>query len=338
MCGQAGFISLPGLTQEQKELRGRVITSLLIGMETRGTDSTGIGVFDGQLKVSKKTTVARKFVQRRKYKDFIMGETNILIGHTRKASVGVVNYENSHPFLSGSVMGAHNGHFTNFRMFDPHAGVDSKVIFDELNKRSNNYKELFSEMRGEFSIVWTDGGETIHMVRDGRPLFIALSKQLQTLFWCSVEEMLYMSITMATEDFSLKTFELDESYVYTVDKDLYTTKEKVEFKTFETYLPKKVPSANSDAPKSLWLPKKGETSLEQQEIAERITQELRDEFEFPKPVYSIECEFCAQPIDFERDEYFYDTNNHVHVHNECADENDYMAYLGFKGIVDERAN
>lgn len=61
----------------------------------------------------------------------------LFLGHCRYATVGAISKENSHPFQSGSIIGAHNGGVANWKELNDKYGrkfqVDSQHIFEHIS-------------------------------------------------------------------------------------------------------------------------------------------------------------------------------------------------------------
>ena len=103
MCGIFGYIG--------SKLAYEEVYDGLKKLEYRGYDSCGISVIDkGKFKTIKKVGAPEELKDRSKSK------ATIGIGHTRWATHGVVNNENTHPHLSysKSVSLVHNGIVENY--------------------------------------------------------------------------------------------------------------------------------------------------------------------------------------------------------------------------------
>lgn len=127
MCGIFGYIS-----NDINKIDVNAFKLLGVLNETRGEQSCGIAlnsdIFHGATYKDKK------------FRDFIKGldlkptEKPVLFGHTRKASSGIVNEENAHPFAFGTnnsddgfaFIGAHNGTLYNHTELAETFGVELK--------------------------------------------------------------------------------------------------------------------------------------------------------------------------------------------------------------------
>lgn len=147
----------------------------------RGKSSCGI-TFDGDIHIGLDSNkLYYDFIQDR---DIIIKRFPIVIGHTRQSSVGVVNYDNAHPFGFGSTqsndyefIGCHNGTLKNHIELSKKYKIEDKVnstytnqygvtidvtrnkidseILLEILYNQQNFKVL-SEYIGGASIVFTD--------------------------------------------------------------------------------------------------------------------------------------------------------------------------------------
>src|SRR5512146_868094 len=89
VCGIAGILRMPGCTEQ---ITKEQIEALLLGVQHRGGDATGIAVMNGdELAFHKKDEIAWKYVLSQGFKDFIEGnlheDTSCVILHTRYATV-----------------------------------------------------------------------------------------------------------------------------------------------------------------------------------------------------------------------------------------------------------
>lgn len=125
-----------------------------LGIYNDERGGSGCGVFDvGSRKVRKATDTMALFMARQGT-DWALARAGFL--HTRRPSTGAVKVENSHPFIFGYVVGAHNGIVSNHeelnKKYDRKFEVDSMHIFAHLSE-----KRPLDDIRGYGAIEWWDG-------------------------------------------------------------------------------------------------------------------------------------------------------------------------------------
>jgi hypothetical protein len=135
MCGITGIhFKDPDNRPFGRKKIDRFVNELLLGIEHRGTDATGLVVVDknGAVTLDKRAVTAKTFVTQRKRLPY--GARTIL-GHTRFATQGLPsNNDNNHPVQYRSCYAIHNGHISNdselFKEFslERNAEVDSEII------------------------------------------------------------------------------------------------------------------------------------------------------------------------------------------------------------------
>lgn len=140
MCGIIGihFKNPRDLGVGQDNLE-RFVDELLLGIEPRGRDATGLLTVDakGKTNLVKADVDASTFI---KWRDTCPKRVRTILGHTRFATQGTpMNLDNNHPVQSGSCYAIHNGHisndtelFTEFSLARA-AEVDSEIIPALLN-------------------------------------------------------------------------------------------------------------------------------------------------------------------------------------------------------------
>jgi glucosamine--fructose-6-phosphate aminotransferase (isomerizing) len=163
VCGIAGiYVKQPGrLDPAQIDL---FVDELLLGIEHRGTDATGIvAIPDGGLGtlLTKSDVPAKVFVDTR---SAIPANTRIVLGHTRFATQGKPEDNvNNHPVVYGTCFAVHNGHIANddllFREYDlTRLGeVDSEAIPAVISQHGfDNIEEALEKLRGGMAIAVAD--------------------------------------------------------------------------------------------------------------------------------------------------------------------------------------
>ena len=162
---------------------------LLIVDSLRGADGTGItGVYDsgnafiykvGSHPYALITHPDWLSIRNRMYRNCVA-----IIGHNRKATVGKISNETSHPFREKHIILSHNGHITNFREFE-NTEVDSHALAHLF--ATTPVEEAIPKIQGAFAMIWYDMKEKkVHFVRnEDRPLCIIQTKD----FWVVSSEM-----------------------------------------------------------------------------------------------------------------------------------------------------
>lgn len=135
MCGIVGIhFKNPRDTGIRHDKLENLVSELLLGIEHRGKDATGLLTVDakGVPSLVKADTKASTFVA---WRDPVPRRVRTILGHTRFATQGhPSNLDNDHPVQYGSCFAIHNGHISNddelFKQFrlDRHAEVDSEII------------------------------------------------------------------------------------------------------------------------------------------------------------------------------------------------------------------
>ena len=236
-CGLFGAITNvkvnQKLSEEQIALKRRAIKALAVAMEDRGDDSTGIaGILDNSLTLKKKAIEANKFVNTNDFNKVMSLNPNIVIGHTRLACVGAVTDDNAHPFLKGSIVGAHNGVVSNHLEINNKVEVDSEVIFQLLNDNKNKFEETFKRLSGSFALTWSnlEQPNEVFLVTHNNPLAVVCVPEIKTYFWAS-EKIALRSIMTALFSSAKEVWEPNENCVYQINGELKINKYKIEFKS-----------------------------------------------------------------------------------------------------------
>lgn len=234
MCGLYGFETKKRatLTPAQKKQRENVTKALGVAMEKRGTDSSGVaGIAGRKCNIGKACMPSKRFYLDDEAVRVFSKDINVLIGHTRFATIGDVIRRNAHPFRKGDIVGAHNGGVWNYLQIDNTVQVDSEVIFTELQRTGNDYRNVFKKLSGQFAITWVDLNEdALYMVRSGNPLAVAYVPEIETMFWASEVEHLTPVLFSAFGADGFEPIIIESDQVYRFDADLRLKTYKVNFK------------------------------------------------------------------------------------------------------------
>jgi predicted glutamine amidotransferase len=180
LVGMAGDIRLSNKKMFRKMLELDTI---------RGEDSTGVVMHNDEgTFIAKDTGVP--WLGLYFNEDFLNGMEskglNLLMGHNRAATFGLVTQENAHPFNFGSIYGAHNGTLNNVSRLDkPDLPVDSMSLFDHI--ATHGLQPALTNASGAYALTWYDEADnTINFIRNSqRPLFWCLSPDKTTMYWSS---------------------------------------------------------------------------------------------------------------------------------------------------------
>ncbi|QRN49081.1 glutamine--fructose-6-phosphate transaminase (isomerizing) [Macrococcoides bohemicum] len=182
MCGIVGYIG----TQDAKE----ILLKGLEKLEYRGYDSAGIAVRNGEdVRVYKEKG---RIAELRKAVDSTF-ESTTGIGHTRWATHGVPNRENSHPHQSesGRFTLVHNGVIENYEQLKEEflSGVtfksdtDTEIIVqlvEHFSKEGLDTEKAFTEviklLHGSYALGLLDSGnpDVIYVAKNKSPLLVGL--------------------------------------------------------------------------------------------------------------------------------------------------------------------
>ena len=177
MCGIVGYIG----SGDARD----VILSGLKRLEYRGYDSSGIA-----LKNNNDFSIFKdkgRIDHLYEITDFSF-KTNMGIGHTRWATHGAVNYDNSHPHISNNkrFILVHNGVIENYKKikydyladYDFYSQTDSEVIVNLIEFYSKKMctesaiRKAMSKLEGSYALLILDkeNPETIYCVKNKTPL------------------------------------------------------------------------------------------------------------------------------------------------------------------------
>jgi hypothetical protein len=140
--------------------------------QERGTDS--LGFFDSTGKMIKCAETPSEALCKDNISTWLNASCNgskkldrpaswFIAGHTRLATRGKVNRQNSHPFRYGRIIGSHNG------MVDAPKGyvVDSQHLFDTLHRQNGDYNTAWAEITGYWAVTWFDDSAFYMQVHNG---------------------------------------------------------------------------------------------------------------------------------------------------------------------------
>jgi len=161
----------------------RIFKQMLFADALRGTDGTGIFYKDlkkKQVFYNKVPGPSWEAIPKMKELDSIAGNVSFIIGHNRKATMGVHTYENTHPFHEGNIVLVHNGTLTNHKDLEKEVGhclVDSQAIAKLLNQ--DKPKQALEKLEGAYALIWYNAkDEKLFFARNKeRPLWMVETDQ-----------------------------------------------------------------------------------------------------------------------------------------------------------------
>jgi len=202
MCGIAGiFISTKAKQDRWSRLqRKRILEDLIIQIEQRGKDATGVAMIDkgSTWQLEKQPVRAGDFLISGQWRKMVIKpSTWAILAHTRLATQGTPkNPLNNHPLRRGEVVITHNGGINNdvqlrrkYRL-NVAGAVDSGTLAGLLNMRAwneKNIKKTLEEIRGPAAVaaVNLNIDNSLLISRHTRPLFIAADPARGELWWAS---------------------------------------------------------------------------------------------------------------------------------------------------------
>lgn len=227
MCGIGGYFVFG-----DKKPNKRSLDNLLISMESRGSDATGISFIDEakKLTVIKDNVKATDFVNYNTMWKNLQNIPNYMILHTRAATKGLaINSNNNHPIYRSGLALVHNGVITNDdSLYEKHkfkrdGQVDTEIILALLEKNRtkidwlDRVKEL-NDLNGSFAVAAIDNliENTICLFKHGSPIVFGIDRKNDILYFASTEGILKKSIVNSYRGISDISEEL---YFYDLPND-----------------------------------------------------------------------------------------------------------------------
>lgn len=201
MCGIAGLRKFGADVITEDHIR-----ALLLALEHRGTDATGIAIKNGaEIFVHKDDEPAWQFLGNKATTSFINDHltdvTDTVLLHTRAATQGSPRKaENNHPLTAGKTVVIHNGCLTNddflFKAMKltRNAETDSDIIraiLDQEGFTPAGIREL-NRLGGSAAVaaISPEAPEKLFLARSGNPLIYCVTDG-NLLMWASTKEALH---------------------------------------------------------------------------------------------------------------------------------------------------
>lgn len=195
-----------------------LVNELLLGIEHRGEDATGIATIrgNGDIWIEKADIEAKEFV---KHRTSLNKRIKTILLHTRYATKGhQSNNLNNHPVINNNAVITHNGHIRNdddlfFSNKDLNrtAEVDSEAIAALFNKYGVEKAHLaLQELEGGFAIAAIDQRiPTALVLAKGKSSPLAYYKNDNFIIWASESKVIQDALSKIKPEYDLKITDLD---------------------------------------------------------------------------------------------------------------------------------
>jgi hypothetical protein len=177
MCGIVACITKTrnGFNYGDADLFGE----MLFADTLRGKDSTGVFAVNnlGNVGIVKDALTAEAFLETQEYKDIrteIIKDGWAIVGHNRKATRGMINNENAHPFwVEDKLVLVHNGSYVGDHKKLADVAVDSHAIAIHLAGNIENYEVALRQVNAAYAFIFYDiENKKLNIIRNKeRPLF-----------------------------------------------------------------------------------------------------------------------------------------------------------------------
>ena len=202
MCGLVGYMNLKGMERHIKrtnQLESWARQAIFVDA-LRGQDGTGAAkvLLDGSIEgVEKLPVTSSIFLSHGCLERLFSGPpTRIFIGHNRKATLGGVHYNSTHPFWVDDVVLAHNGTLTSTGKEKGAQQIrtgytDSEEVAHSL-ALAKDPMDVLTKLVGAYALTWyNQQTKALYLARNSeRSLFICTTKDRESFLWASEEWML----------------------------------------------------------------------------------------------------------------------------------------------------
>lgn len=221
MCGIAGFCR--SRTKHASSARS-IAKQMLLDIEHRGTDATGIAYQDKKrIVLNKKNVAATEFVKKSNHM-LCNYNTELVICHTRYATQGCpTDNRNNHPIRRGNITLVHNGHIDNdIKLFKQlgvkrNGQVDSEAAAAIIAYGKGSIINKLERIQGSAALAWIDNRETntLHLARlNTSPLWLGQSRD-GSFFFGSTKQTVTNAVIVAGLELDW-TYEASEGEYYKV--------------------------------------------------------------------------------------------------------------------------
>lgn len=203
MCSLFGMIDYGKIISERQKMK--IIKTLSICCEERGTDATGIAfVTENGIKIKKKAVAARKFRFR------LPRNTSVVMGHTRFTTQGNACYNpNNHPFLgickNTTFALAHNGMIYNDKVLrqkyhiaktdiETDSYIAVQLIENQRAFTTEAIKYMEETVKGSFCFTLLDEKNNLYIVKGDNPIAVFHFEKSGLYLYASTENLLENTI------------------------------------------------------------------------------------------------------------------------------------------------
>jgi len=153
-----------------------------------------------------------------KYKELLNSVmVDVVIGHVRASTQGVISDQNAHPFEFDNIVGAHNGTLKDAQYLSHPVKTDSELMFKDISKRGITPVVEALDRDSAFAIVMYDKiDKHVYFVRNElRTLCFAFIKDRAVMYWASELVMLEYILKRNHQDYRI--FSLHENYLIKIN-------------------------------------------------------------------------------------------------------------------------
>lgn len=222
MCGLFG-IAGPGITQQDLD----IVKDLGIISQVRGTDGSGIfqvrsnaysPKYDQSLIYKTEDTFSELLIDvdwdKKKYNNLLSSiNVDVIIGHVRMATKGIISDSNAHPFVFENLVGAHNGTLKD-KKYEDKVKTDSELMFADIS--ANGLIKTLDNLHKDsaFAITMFDRvNRKMYFTRNAkRTLHFALNENRSVLYWAS--EPYFLKTAIKRRNVDAYYFSLSEDAIW----------------------------------------------------------------------------------------------------------------------------
>ena len=298
MCSLLGVAGPGIIKQDLHVLKQLGMISMLRGIDGTGFYQVNIDKDKIKSSILVKSELDAAFFIRdledRKHKLLDDINVDMIMGHTRWATIGEVNAKNSHPFEFDNIVAAHNGTLKEWK-YHSKKKTDSELMFEEVNK--TNLKDTLSALdeQSAFAVTVFDK-KTCKLTfsrNHHRTLSFALLDDRDVLFWHS--EMGALKYILGRNGIKAQAVSFDINKLYTVHPEEIRAKELAMWEIVDNPRQEKPwiskffgdnsTSANSNIKDSGWEQEKPKVNIKKIHTPRKLTEECD------------ECKRVMYPID-----------------------------------------